>query len=157
MTVPVFQYCGARYSTWRPLSQCHTPGWNGIVLTNSRCWIAARAESGTGGSNSTTTGIATPTVVPSCRYSPVSTVLPGWPIVVNDVVFVADLPSAPRPVTLAWYAVEFFSGASGTHDVPSGRRLPATGPPPAGVRVIAVTCPNTPDSPSSAETGTLAV
>src|SRR5215831_9562228 len=156
MTVPGFQYCGGRYSTWRPLSQCHTPGWNGTVVTNSRCWIAGRAESGTGGSNSTTTGMATPTVVPSCRYSPVSVVLPGRPMVVNDAVTVLGVPSAPRPVTFAWYAVEYCNGASGTQELPSGRMAPLTAAPPAGVSVTVVTCPYTPDRPTSAETGTLA-
>ena len=86
-----------------------------------------------------------------------STVRPGSPMVVNELVFVTGFPSAPSPVTLAWYAVEYFSGASGTQEVPSERRLPLSAAPPAGVSVIAVTRPNTPARPSSAETGTLAV
>ena len=104
MVVPDFQYCGARYQTWLPLGQDHTPGCGGSVVTNSRFCTAARASAGTGGSNSITMGMATPTVSPLLRYSAVPASLPGLPIVLK-VVFrvIVSRPLALWPVTATVY------------------------------------------------------
>ena len=67
IVVPGFQYWGPRYQTWLPLGHDHTPGCGGLVVTNSRFCTAARASAGTGGSNSITMGMPTPTVSPLFR------------------------------------------------------------------------------------------
>ncbi len=70
MVVPGCQYIGGRYQACCPLAQCQTPGCGGLLVTSSRLWIPARAEAGTGGSNSSTTGMPTPYVCPCCMYMP---------------------------------------------------------------------------------------
>ena len=138
-----------------PLSiQCHTPGCAGEVSTNIRRCTAARSFFGMPGMNSTTTGMATPYVLPSKRYIPEPISLPGRPIVVNEVVLVSTVPSAAVAVTVAVYEVSYFSGDAGTQVEASSRRSPLTADfAPSAVSLTSVTLPPLTDVPISVLTG----
>ncbi len=104
--------------------------------------------------NSTTTGMATPYVLPSKRYMPEPISLPGRPIVVNEVVLVSVVPSGAVAVTLAVYVVSYFSGVAGTQVEASSRSSPLTDDlAPSAVSFTSVTSPPLMDVPISVLTG----